>query len=95
MTCEILLSGGRICECRRAMTTTHTQSHAPALFPLPQRGVDPHFGLGRSTYYDLERRGLIRLVRVRKPGNIRGKVLLNYEATKAALLKLAEQGNSP
>ncbi len=50
----------------------------PVFFPIPQRGPDPHFGLARSSYYDLERRGLLRLVRLRKPGNLRGKVLIRY-----------------
>ena len=62
----------------------------PELFPLPQRGQDPHFGLGRSTYYDLERRGILRLVRLRKPGNLRGKVLVPYGAALAAIQKLSE-----
>jgi hypothetical protein len=60
----------------------------PSFYPLPQRGHDPHFGLGRSSYYDLERRGLLRLVRIRKPGNIRGKVLVPYSETAALLRKL-------
>jgi hypothetical protein len=61
----------------------------PELFPLPQRGQDPHFGLGRSTYYDLERRGILRLVRLRKPGNLRGKVLVPYNAALAAIQRLS------
>lgn len=61
----------------------------PECFPLPQRGQDPHFGLGRSFYYDLERRGLLRLVRLRKPGNLRGKVLVPYADMLAAVRKLS------
>ncbi len=61
----------------------------PEFFPLPQRGQDPFFGLGRSSYYDLEKRGLLRLVRLRKPGNIRGKVLIPYADALAALRKLS------
>jgi hypothetical protein len=64
---------------------------APEFFPLPQRGQDPHFGLGRSFYYDLEKRGLLRLVRLRKPGNIRGRVLVPYAAALAAVRKLSGQ----
>lgn len=64
---------------------------APEFFPLPQRGQDPYFGLGRSSYYDLEKRGLLRLVRLRKPGNIRGKVLVPYADTMAAVRKLSGQ----
>jgi len=68
-------------------------SAQPEFFPLPQRGPDPHFGLGRSTYYDVERRGLLRLVRVRKPGNTRGKVLVPYAETAALIRRLATGGN--
>jgi hypothetical protein len=50
----------------------------PESFPLPQRGADPFFGVGRSSYYDLERRGLLKLIRLRKPGQLRGKVLVPY-----------------
>jgi hypothetical protein len=50
----------------------------PEFFPLPDRGPDPHFGLSRSMYYDLEKRGKIMLVRLRKAGNLRGKVLVRY-----------------
>jgi hypothetical protein len=64
----------------------------PEFFPLPQRGQDPHFGLGRSTYYDLEKRGLLRLVRLRKPGNVRGRVLVPYVDALAAVRKLSGQG---
>jgi hypothetical protein len=79
----------------------HTNKHAPGqllaqsetiqpeFFPLPQRGHDPHLGLGRSTYYDLERRGLLRLVRVRKPGNLLGKVLVPYAEASALIRSLA------
>lgn len=55
---------------------------------MVQRGHDPFFGLGRSSYYDLEKRGLIKLVRIRKPGQVRGKVLIPYAETSAALRKL-------
>lgn len=64
-------------------------SVAPEFFPLPQRAHDPYFGLGRSNYYDLERRGLLRLIRVRKPGNIRGKVLVPFAETSALIRRLA------
>jgi hypothetical protein len=63
----------------------------PEFFPLPQRGQDPFFGVGRSFYYDLEKRGLLRLVRLRKPGNVRGKVLVPYADMLAAVRKLGVQ----
>jgi hypothetical protein len=65
-----------------------TSGHSIEFFPLPQRGQDPHFGLGRSSYYDLERRGLLRLIRVRKPGNVRGRVLIPYREAAALIRRL-------
>jgi len=50
----------------------------PEFFPLPKRGHDRFFGLGRTSYYDLEKSGMLRLVRIRKSGNLRGKVLVPY-----------------
>ena len=50
----------------------------PEFYPLPKRGQDRFFGLGRTSYYDLERSGMLRLVRIRKSGNLRGKVLVPY-----------------
>ncbi len=61
----------------------------PEFFPLPQKGPDPHFGLSRSTYYDFEKRGLLMLVRLRKAGNQRGKVLVPYQKALAAIRKMA------
>jgi hypothetical protein len=61
----------------------------PELFPLPQRGRDPYLCLGRSWYYDAERRGLLKLVRVRKPGNIRGKVFVPYYAARELMHRLS------
>lgn len=63
----------------------------PEFFPLPSRGHDPHFGLGRSSYYDLERLGLLRLVRVKKPGNVRGRVLVPYAETGALIRRMAQE----
>lgn len=63
-----------------------TQNNRPDFYPLPQKGPDAFFGLCRSSYYDLERRGLLRLVRIKKPGNVRGRVLIPY-AKMAALIK--------
>lgn len=63
----------------------------PEFFTLPTIGPDPHFGLSRSSYYDLERRGLLRLVRVRKPGNIRGRVLVPFQEASALIRRLSAQ----
>lgn len=64
---------------------------APEFIPLPSRGPDPLFGLCRSWYYDAERRGLMRLVRIRKPGTTRGRVLLPVAETSSLLRRLSSQ----
>jgi hypothetical protein len=63
----------------------------PEFLALPQRGPDAIFSLGRSSWYDLERRGLVRLVRIRKPGNRFGKVLIPVASARTALLRLSAQ----
>ena len=62
---------------------------APELLPIPNKGPDRVFGLSRSWYYNAERLGLIQLVRLRLPGNVRGRVMINVERTRMALDKLA------
>lgn len=65
--------------------STKPLQRQPEFFPLPQKGPDPYFGLSRSSYYDLERRGLLALKRLRKPGNKRGRVLIPFGATLALI----------
>ena len=61
----------------------------PEFFRLPKPGVrDPHFGLPRTTYYELEKAGGIRLVRLRKRGNIRGVTLIPFDQVLAYLRAL-------
>ena len=52
----------------------------PEFFRLPKSGGDPHFGLGRSYYYEGEKRGNWRLVRLRQRGKLRGVTLVPYDA---------------
>lgn len=68
---------------------TSTGTHTPEFFRLPARGLDPHFGLSRSFYYSLERDGLIQMVRLRRPGAIRGALLVPYASVKAVIGKAA------
>ncbi|MDR2674713.1 MAG: hypothetical protein LBC18_07560 [Opitutaceae bacterium] len=60
----------------------------PTFVPLPTKGGDEHFSLSRSNWLDLEKRGIIRLVRLKKPGNARGRVLIPFADAEAALRKL-------
>jgi len=55
---------------------------APETFRLPTIGVDKHFGCTRSFYYNLEKRGLIRLIRIRDRGKLRGITLVPYDEMK-------------
>jgi hypothetical protein len=62
------------------------QNHTtkPEFFRLPRSGVkDPYFGLSRTAYYELEKLGAIRLVRLRKRGNIRGITLIPFDQMSA------------
>ena len=53
----------------------------PETFRLPRPGErDPFWGLGRSFYYAAEKAGDIKLIRLRKRGNIRGVTLVPYDA---------------
>ena len=62
----------------KAVPLTTTVVPRPETFRLPSRGGDQHFGLTRSFYYNLEKHGLIKLIRLRKRGNLRGVTLVPY-----------------
>jgi hypothetical protein len=66
-----------------ATTLTETVGHAkPETFRLPKNGVDPHFGLTRPFYYELEKQGRLRLIRLKKRGRQRGITLVPYDDVK-------------
>lgn len=58
-------------------------ANRPEFYRMPGPGGDPHFGLSRSHYYELERAGKLKLVRLRREGATRGVVLIPYAAVKA------------
>jgi hypothetical protein len=60
----------------------------PEFIPLPARGGDPVCNLSRSFWLDAEARGMIRLVRLRKPGRVRGRTLLPVADAIAFVRKL-------
>jgi hypothetical protein len=60
----------------------------PEFIPLPARGGDSVCGLSRSFWLDAEARGMIRLVRLKKPGRVRGRVLLPVGDAIAFVRKL-------
>ena len=51
----------------------------PEFFRLPKSGGDPYFGLGRSYYYEGEKRGYWKLARIRERGKLRGITLVPYD----------------
>lgn len=63
--------------------SAQAQNLKPEWFRLPSRGPDPHFGLTRPWYYAAEKRGDIRLVRIRERGKLRGITLVPYDAIAA------------
>jgi hypothetical protein len=53
----------------------------PEFFRLPScRGGDRYFGFTRTFYYEGEKRGYWRLVRIRERGKLRGVTLVPYDA---------------
>jgi hypothetical protein len=55
--------------------------HRPETFRLPRQNQrDPYWGLSRAWYYNAEKAGLIKLIRLRKIGNVRGVTLVPYGA---------------
>lgn len=63
--------------------SANTTTSKPEFFRLPTRGGDPFFGLCRGWYYNAEKRGIIRLVRLRERGKLRGVTLVPFDATAA------------
>ena len=55
----------------------------PEFFRLPKTGGDPYFGLGRSYYYEGEKQGFWKLVRIRQRGKLRGVTLVPYDHVAA------------
>jgi hypothetical protein len=55
----------------------------PETFRLPKVGGDPFFGFGRSFYYEGEKRGYWRLIRIRERGKQRGVTLVPLDAVAA------------
>ena len=67
----------------------------PEFFPRPVRGIDPYFGCTKWVYSEWERLGLLKLVRIRKPGHIRSsKVLVPYDDVSILLRKLQSEGGN-
>ena len=56
----------------------------PETYRLPKPGnSDPHFGFSRSFYYQLEKRGHVKLIHIRDKDKGRGVTLIPYAAVEA------------
>ena len=55
----------------------------PEFFRLPTKGGDAHFGFSRSFYYNGEKRGWWKMIRIRAQGKARGVTLIPYEPVRA------------
>lgn len=64
----------------------------PEFFRLPKSGGDLYFGLGRSYYYEGEKRGYWRLVRLRGRGKLRGITLVPFDVVSSFVRSQAEGG---
>ena len=64
----------------------------PEFFRLPKSGGDPYFGLGRSYYYEGEKNGNWKLVRLRQRGKLRGVTLVPYDAVSDHIHEQARAG---
>jgi len=72
-------------------TNTNTYNSSCLEFvPLPSKGGDPICGLSRSFWYSLESQGEIKLVRIRKPGQLRGRLLLPIRQALATIKRLSK-----
>jgi hypothetical protein len=67
--------------------TSKAEVLRPEFFRLPSRGGDPHFGLTRSFYYEGEKRGYWRLVRLRGHGKLRGVTLIPFDQVASFVRK--------
>jgi hypothetical protein len=72
-----------------------TQTIRPETFRLPRPGErDPYFGLCRTTYYDLEKEGALRLIRLRKRGYTRGTTLIPFDEIASYVRELRSTENA-
>ena len=68
----------------RGLPQTSDALLRPECFRLPSAGGgDRYFGFTRTFYYEGEKRGYWRLVRIRERGKLRGVTLVPYDAVAA------------
>ena len=79
----------------RSESAARLSQPIPEFFRLPKSGGDPYFGLGRSYYYEGEKQGYWRLVRIRQRGKIRGVTLVPYDAVAIFIRRQASNDTLP
>jgi hypothetical protein len=79
----------------RSESAVRPSQNRPEFFRLPKSGGDPYFGLGRSYYYEGEKQGYWRLVRIRQRGKLRGITLVPYDAVAVFIHRQASNGTLP
>lgn len=73
--------------------TAENESAAPEFGDF--NGLRNRFGIPRSTAYELEKEGKIAFVRLRRRGNLRGRVLVNFESVRRYLAGCSTDRNAP
>jgi hypothetical protein len=80
-----LESGGHPQTTTAPLSVATASASRPEAFRLPSKGGDPHFGLSRSYYYEKEKLGWWKLIRLRERGKLRGITLVPYDAVSAVV----------
>jgi len=76
-------------------TVAGVPSH-PETFRLPRQNErDPYWGLSRAWYYEAEKSGALKLIRLRKRGNIRGVTLVPFQAVAQMVRNAAQHSELP
>jgi hypothetical protein len=71
-----------------AAPVTAASAIHPETYRLPRPGErDPYWGLGRAWYYEAEKLGVIKLIRLRKRGNVRGVTLVPFHEVAALIAR--------
>ena len=75
-------------------TTAEVTRIRPETYRLPPPGgSDPHFGFSRSFYYELEKRGHLKLIHIREAGKSRGVTLIPYEEVASFVWSQSREHN--
>ena len=85
-------------QARRASKSRASLPDRPVTFRLPKSGTpDPFFGFSRAFYYDGQKRGYWKLLRICAENKKRGVTLIPYAAVEAFVEKQRAQqvGDGP